>query len=79
MAFSSEGDKLIIEHMVREATWQQMVLALYNPSTETRALKAAKLLTETFLSSRQAHRERHDFSVYRPQPQNNLYQSALGC
>lgn len=40
--------------------WQDALLALYNPESESIALKKAKNLSESFLALRKAHQKRHD-------------------
>lgn len=47
-----------------EASWQQRVQMIYNPNTETAALKSSKNKVQAFLSLRKAHTYRHDFSKY---------------
>ena len=78
MRFPSEDSKPIVTNVPEGATWQQLVLAVYNPGAETRELKQSRLLAETFLTLRQAHRERHDFSKYQLQPKHRLFESAFG-
>ncbi len=76
--FPSEDIEPIFKNVPEGATWQQLVLALYNPGAETRELKRSRQLAETFLTLRQAHRERHDFSKYQLQRQNRLFEAAFG-
>jgi len=46
------------------ATWQDVVLSLYNPLIETMQLKQAIDKQRAFLMLRQAHKQRHDFNCY---------------
>lgn len=46
-----------------QQTWQDLALSLYNPVTETSALKKAADKKSAFLSLRQQHQNRHDFPV----------------
>jgi erythronate-4-phosphate dehydrogenase len=48
-------------------SWQDHILALYNPIHETNALKEAANKKEGFLTLRKAHQKRHDFSIYQAQ------------
>lgn len=45
-------------------SWQETILALYNPEIETHALKKAHNKQQAFLTLRQAHQQRHSFSLY---------------
>jgi erythronate-4-phosphate dehydrogenase len=45
-------------------TWQECVLSLYNPITDTFILKSAADKKTAFLTQRQAHQNRHDFTFY---------------
>ena len=45
-------------------SWQEHVLAIYDPSYETKALKTASNKTQAFLSLREAHHHRHDFNLF---------------
>ena len=45
-------------------SWQECILDLYNPLTDTQILKAAYDKKLAFLTQRQAHQTRHDFSYY---------------
>ncbi|STX50702.1 erythronate-4-phosphate dehydrogenase [Legionella busanensis] len=49
------------------ATWQDYILALYNPIHETNILKQAINKNECFLRLRKAHQKRHDFILYESQ------------
>lgn len=48
----------------QESSWADVCLSLYNPVHETRLLKKATVLAETFVSLRKAHNIRHDFNCY---------------
>jgi len=45
-------------------TWQESILNIYNPFTETNNLKTAHDKKSVFLSQRKAHQYRHDFNCY---------------
>ncbi|KTD48127.1 4-phosphoerythronate dehydrogenase [Legionella quateirensis] len=45
-------------------SWQELILSLYNPVTETRKLKEAQNKELAFLSLRKQHQYRHNFSLY---------------
>lgn len=59
-------------------TWQQQVLSLYNPIHETEFLKNAQDKRAAFLSLRQGHQHRHDFSVYLQGQRSRLDIGRLG-
>jgi erythronate-4-phosphate dehydrogenase len=44
--------------------WKELVLSIYNPINETKGLKSATNLKETFIQLRLQHNYRHDFSKY---------------
>lgn len=58
--------------------WQENILALYNPRTETDFLKIATNKKDAFLSLRQAHRTRHNFSYYEMGQLSRYTKSLLG-
>ena len=78
MPMNSDPHPLIKPPIASFLNWQQLLLGLYNPELETKALKQANNLRETFLSLRQAHGLRHDFSVYTIQASMEFIQAALG-
>ncbi|MGQ3888188.1 4-phosphoerythronate dehydrogenase [Legionella sp. CNM-1927-20] len=65
--YSSSLPSQKIPNFKSVTTWQDYVLALFNPIHETRALKEATNKKECFLHLRKAHQKRHDFSVYQSQ------------
>lgn len=44
--------------------WEDSVLNLYSPLTDTHLLKTARDKSQAFLTQRQAHNTRHDFAFY---------------
>ena len=44
-----------------DRNWQEEVLSLYNPQTESETLKSASNKTEAFITLRKAHKYRHQF------------------
>ena len=46
--------------------WVEEVLSLYNPLSETEFLKSVHNKKQAFLTQREAHKNRHDFSFYLP-------------
>ncbi|WP_133126932.1 NAD(P)-dependent oxidoreductase [Legionella nagasakiensis] len=47
-----------------KTNWQDCVLSLYNPFTDTDLLKSAPDKKQAFLLQRQSHQNRHDFCYY---------------
>ncbi|MBA2655578.1 MAG: 4-phosphoerythronate dehydrogenase [Tatlockia sp.] len=58
--------------------WQDLVLSLYNPFTETQLLKSATNLELSFKSLRLAHQNRHDFCNYSIQSSSKQTKKILG-
>ncbi len=48
-----------------QTDWQAYALELYNPLGDTKILKQASEKKEAFLVQRNAHKDRHDFNVYK--------------
>lgn len=48
--------------------WQEQVLSIYNPLYETMHLKQANNKMHAFISQRNAHKHRHNFSFYNFHP-----------
>lgn len=59
-------------------SWQEQILAVYNPHLETKEFKKAIDKTSAFLNLRKNHNRRHDFSVYFAKPKHNTLQQLLG-
>ncbi|WP_019217376.1 4-phosphoerythronate dehydrogenase [Legionella tunisiensis] len=59
-------------------SWQDCVLSLFNPATETKILKNSSDLAATFTELRKAHKNRHDFCVYNAQLVNQQTRNILG-
>ena len=53
-----------IPHVSSECDWQDWVLSIYNPMSDTEQLKGAIDKTSAFITQRQAHTFRHDFNQY---------------
>lgn len=64
--------------MISGESWQAMIQSLYDPAQESRCLKHATNLTQTFLDLRAAHAQRHEFHCYTPEQNNLLLKIALG-
>jgi erythronate-4-phosphate dehydrogenase len=47
-----------------QSCWQEVILSLYNPGLETKALQETSDKKATFLALRQQHQQRHDFATY---------------
>lgn len=54
----------LFSQSLHSGSWQDIILALYNPKHETQALKATRDLAKEFLTLRRAHHNRHDFNCY---------------
>lgn len=48
----------------KHISWDETVLKIYDPETETQLLKKAQNLSSTFLDVRKKHQQRHDFVLY---------------
>jgi erythronate-4-phosphate dehydrogenase len=59
-------------------SWQDCVLSLFNPATETNLLKNASDLTTAFIEVRKAHQNRHDFYTYDAQLLKEKTRNILG-
>lgn len=58
--------------------WEDCVLALYNPLTDTHILKIANDKTHAFLTQRRAHQTRHDFAFYDTRQLNQKIKTLFG-
>lgn len=70
------GDKLL--PLAGKQSWQDCVLSLFNPATETNLLKNAGNLATTFIELRKAHQNRHNFCAYDAQLMNEQTRNILG-
>lgn len=68
----------ILLDAAQDATWQAVILSLYDPMLETCILKQAADLTTAFLESRKAHHQRHDFNCYTQPNMSVELKAALG-
>ncbi len=62
----------------RAKTWQDLVLALYNPGNETVLLKSSHNIGLRFQTLRKTHQNRHDFCNYPIQISDKKVQQLLG-
>ena len=60
------------------SVWQQAILSIYNPHTDTVALKQTQDLETKFLELRKQHIYRHDFNRYTGFKESSMLQDALG-
>jgi len=58
--------------------WQDNLLSLYDPSTETQTLKQAVDVKKQFLLTRKAHQQRHNFDLYGAKILDEQLQKLLG-
>ena len=65
--------------LTEQQNWQETVLSLYNPITETKLLKRADNLESTFIALRKAHQNRHDFCVFNARSLSKQIRQILGC
>lgn len=70
------GERLVLSN---HESWQDLVLSLYNPITETLVLKAANDKKQAFLNTRQAHQYYHDFVYYDASQLSEQFKTVLGC
>lgn len=65
-------------HLEPHSTWEENILSLYNPLTETMQLKQAQNLEAAFLQIRKNHQQRHDFQLYANSTLDSQTQLLLG-
>jgi len=69
-----ESSTIVLNH----SNWQDCVLKLYNPLTDTEQLKSATDKAQAFITLRQAHIFRHDYTIYNSDHLDKLIQELLG-
>jgi erythronate-4-phosphate dehydrogenase len=52
------------KNRTKNSSWQECILALYNPLLDTQILKESNNKALAFVTQRQAHQHRHDFAFY---------------